>query len=258
MGQEQPLLRWDRVPKVPLLTWDQPWCLSCGHMHCCKSRDMNLKSSWSRVMVHLGGSHRTSHAWCYSEGSSALTPLPPSHTVCEYTENSVYKSSVASCDTLWHLWSLTPSAICRDEHQNLWKPTDSTHWLPQPPDHVHGTGSLIAELSPQVCHHVPRRCGARRWLPPPQQPASQCQWQAWKCDIQSPGPLLYPADRTLQGFLPVVNCVRFYLQDRFKSKTQKKEKLEPPKTSKQTNSKTNSILMNEKLFSLQKLSQPFG
>lgn len=38
-----------------LLTRDQPWCLPCDHMWC-KSRDMRLKSSWSRATVQLGGS----------------------------------------------------------------------------------------------------------------------------------------------------------------------------------------------------------
>lgn len=47
---------------------------------------------------------------------------------------------------------------------------------------------------------------------------------------QSPGPLLYPADRTLQGFLPAVSCVKFYLQDGFKRKERKKA----PKTNKKT------------------------
>lgn len=97
--------------------------------------------TWSRATIRLGGSYMTSHAWCYGEGSSALTPLPLSHTVYEYTENSIYKSSVASCDTLTP-WISDSECNLQGWTPELLKATDTAHWLPQPPDHVRGTGCL--------------------------------------------------------------------------------------------------------------------
>lgn len=115
------------------------------------------------------------------------------------------------CSFLWH--SLT--SLISDSECNLqgWtpEPTDTAHRLREPPNRAWHWLSLIAELSHQVCHHVPRKCGARRWLMPSSQRVSASGRDGSEilkalglCSTQQTAP-------SRVCFLPAVNCVKFYL-----------------------------------------------
>lgn len=220
-GSRAALLEWDKVPKVP--SWHEI-NLGASPVITCDARAETW--GWSPP----GAEPR--YSWVAHNDKPFL--------MLQWRQQCSHSSATLTCN-LWTNWklnlqiqwsflwhSLTPLISGSECNLQGWAPelvganrhsplaltaprSCVWHWLP-----------LIAELCHQVCRYVPRRCRARRWHL--QQPASQCQWQGWKWDTDSPGPLLCPADRTLQGFLPVVNCVRFYLWDRFKSKKNKRKK----------------------------------
>lgn len=94
----------------------------------------------------------------------------------------------------------------------------------------------------------PQEVRSRGWLTP-RQPVSQCQRQGWKWDIKALG--LYSTQQTAPS---KVSCQRWIVSS-FICKTGLKGKREKSPKNKQKNHRT--VLMNEKLSRLQKLSQLF-